>query len=96
LIRDDFVSDMTPEMCRDVLNYIQQHRSAKSPFDFALKRNTLPKDRAEDYADAEAYEKAGVTWWVEGISPWRFGWQSEGSWPLAAMRDRVLMGPPRG
>jgi hypothetical protein len=21
-----------------------------------------------------AYEEAGVTWWIESIDPWRFGW----------------------
>ena len=52
-------------------------------------------ERGEDRADVAAYEKAGVTWWVEGVSSWRFGWEGEGNWPLAAMHDRILMGPPK-
>jgi len=98
LNRDDFMKDLSPEQFRDILSYVREQREQQPedlPFDLVLKRNTLPKGRDEDRAAVEAYEKAGVTWWVEGISPWRFGWQGDGGWPLTAMQDRILMGPPR-
>jgi alkanesulfonate monooxygenase SsuD/methylene tetrahydromethanopterin reductase-like flavin-dependent oxidoreductase (luciferase family) len=95
LNRDDFMHDLSPDLCRHILRYIHEHRPEGTPFDFVLKRNHLSKDRSEDHAAAIAYEQAGVTWWVEGISPWRFGWQGDGAWPLAAMHDRILLGPPR-
>jgi probable F420-dependent oxidoreductase len=94
LNRDAFMNDLSPEQFRDILRYIREHRHGDEPFDLVLKRNKLAKDRGEDASDAAAYEEAGVTWWMEGISPWRFGWQGNGDWPLAAMHDRILMGPP--
>jgi alkanesulfonate monooxygenase SsuD/methylene tetrahydromethanopterin reductase-like flavin-dependent oxidoreductase (luciferase family) len=94
LNRDDFVKDVSPEQFGDILHYIRDHRQGNAPFDLVLKRNKLAADRDEDLSDVAAYENAGVTWWVEGISPWRFGWQGDGDWPLAAMHDRILMGPP--
>jgi probable F420-dependent oxidoreductase len=95
LNRDDFSNDLSPEQFADILRYVHEHRSTEAPFDLVLKRNNLPKDRGEDRAAVVAYEKAGVTWWVEGISPWRFGWQGNGDWPIGAMHDRILMGPPK-
>ena len=95
LNHEDYMNDLSPEQFRHILSYIREHRSAAAPFDLVLKRNNLAKDRGEDRAAVAAYEKAGVTWWVEGISPWRFGWQGDGAWPLAAMHDRIFLGPPR-
>lgn len=95
LNRDAFSNDLSPEQFMDIGSYIRKYRPESLPFDLVLKRNKLPKERGEDRADVAAYEKAGVTWWVEGVSPWRFGWEGEGNWPLAAMHDRILMGPPK-
>jgi hypothetical protein len=95
LNRDDFMNDLSPEQFREIGSYIRSQRSTEAPFELVLKRNKLAKDRGEDLAAAAAYEQAGVTWWLEGISPWRFGWQGSGGWPLAAMQDRILSGPPR-
>ncbi len=95
LNRDDFMRDLSPEQFRDIHNYVYQHRPAEAPFDLVLKRNKRAKNRDEDLADVAAYEKAGVTWWVEGISPWRFGWDGKGDWPLTEMHDRIFMGPPK-
>ena len=44
------------------------------------------------------YEEAGVTWWIEPIDPFRFGWSYEVPWAPEAtvqMRERVRQGPPR-
>jgi hypothetical protein len=41
-----------------------------------------------------AYQEAGVTWWIESIDPWRFGWAGSESWPSDEMRHRVQQGPP--
>lgn len=46
-------------------------------------------------AVVQPYAEVGVTWWLENISPWRFGSGTDGNWPLEAMRERVLAGPPR-
>jgi hypothetical protein len=46
----------------------------------------------------EPYAQAGVTWWIEPVDPWRFGWSFEVPWAPEAtvlMRERILQGPPR-
>jgi hypothetical protein len=60
---------------------------------------TLPN--LGDFADvrllsslARDAEEAGATWWLEDISPWPFGWNWQGPWPVEAMRARILQGPP--
>ncbi len=73
LNRDEFMNDLSPEQFRDIRSYIREHRPEEAPFDLVLKRNKLPKDRGQDRAKVAAYEMTGVTWWVEGISPGRFG-----------------------
>ena len=45
----------------------------------------------------DTYIEAGVTWWIEPIDPWRFGWSYEVPWDPQAtvqMRERVRQGPP--
>jgi hypothetical protein len=41
-----------------------------------------------------AYVEAGVTWWMESIDSWRFGWTEGESWLSEEMRRRVRQGPP--
>jgi Luciferase-like monooxygenase len=43
----------------------------------------------------QRYVDAGVTWWLEDVSPWAFGWQWAGPWPVDQMNDRIRAGPPR-
>ena len=63
------------------------------PFDVIASGKTdsprAPNEKVEKYVDE------GATWWMESITPWRFGYQGEGEWPLEHMRERVLQGPPR-
>lgn len=36
----------------------------------------------------------GMTWWLESITPSRFGLRFKDEWPVDAMRERILQGPP--
>ena len=97
--RDLSLSEMlSPAQMRDVLAHTLAGREHAAPFDVAHAGITPGKDRAQDAAqEAETvaqYAEAGVTWWLEQINPWAFGWDGRGPWPLEAMRARVLAGPP--
>jgi alkanesulfonate monooxygenase SsuD/methylene tetrahydromethanopterin reductase-like flavin-dependent oxidoreductase (luciferase family) len=46
--------------------------------------------RLDRYAE---HERAGATWWVEAVHPWRYGYAEGSPWPLAAMRERIETGP---
>lgn len=85
---------LTPTELREIVAYLQQHRDSPSPFDVVIAGHTTGQDRSTDRDVVEPYEAAGVTWWLEDISPWPFGWSWQGPWPVEAMRDRIRSGPP--
>lgn len=88
---------ITPDEWRELLAYIQKYRTAETPFD-AVHSGATPGDDPEQAAEiVKPYDAAGVTWWVETVDPWRFGWSWEEPWhPKATdkMRERILQGPP--
>ena len=91
----DLESYLKPEDIRDIGAFIKTQRVDDTPFDIANTGFT-PGDNPAAARDWVAkYEAAGVTWWMEGINPWRFGWDMQGPWPVEAMRERILQGPPR-
>ena len=87
---------MTPEDARGVARYVAERREASAgPFDVVVAGETPGEDQKEGARTVAAYEEAGVTWWVESIDPWRFGWTGDESWPTVEMRDRIRQGPPK-
>jgi alkanesulfonate monooxygenase SsuD/methylene tetrahydromethanopterin reductase-like flavin-dependent oxidoreductase (luciferase family) len=57
----------------------------------------VPPRRGDPSREAERirpYADAGVTWWLERLTPDEFGAEWSGPWPFAAMRERILRGPP--
>lgn len=90
---------ITPDEWRELLAYVQAHRTHNTPFD-AVHSAATPGDNLTQAAKmVEPYVEAGVTWWIEPVDPWRFGWSFEVPWAPEAtvlMRERVRQGPPRG
>lgn len=90
--------EITPDEWRELLAYITQHRSSAAPFDAVHSGRTSGSHTDQDHDMVAAYADAGVTWWVEDINPWRYGWSWEEAWSSEAtvrMRERVQQGPPR-
>lgn len=88
---------MTPQEIREVGAYIIDQRSHAEPFDLVHSGVTPGEDLRRAAEIAQPYAEAGVTWWLENINPWRFGYNpatGEG-WPLEAMRQRIFQGPPQ-
>jgi hypothetical protein len=89
---------ITPDEWRELLAYVLAHRTHTTAFD-AVHSGTTPGDNLPQAARiVESYAAAGVTWWIEPIDPWRFGWSFEVPWAAEAtvlMRERVRQGPPR-
>jgi alkanesulfonate monooxygenase SsuD/methylene tetrahydromethanopterin reductase-like flavin-dependent oxidoreductase (luciferase family) len=91
-------STITPAEWRELLAYIQKYRTAETPFDAVHSGATPGDDPAKAAELVRPYEDAGVTWWVEAVDPWRFGWSWEEPWnPKATeqMKERILQGPTR-
>jgi alkanesulfonate monooxygenase SsuD/methylene tetrahydromethanopterin reductase-like flavin-dependent oxidoreductase (luciferase family) len=89
---------ITPDEWRELLAYIQRYRTATTSFDAVHSGATPGEDPVQSAEMVEPYAEAGVTWWVEPVDPWRFGWSWEEPWDPKAteqMRERILQGPPR-
>jgi alkanesulfonate monooxygenase SsuD/methylene tetrahydromethanopterin reductase-like flavin-dependent oxidoreductase (luciferase family) len=89
---------ISPDEWRELLAYIQRYRTSDAPFE-AVHSGATPGDNHPQAAELiQPYADAGVTWWVEPVDPWRFGWSYEVPWSPEAtvlMRERVRQGPPR-
>jgi alkanesulfonate monooxygenase SsuD/methylene tetrahydromethanopterin reductase-like flavin-dependent oxidoreductase (luciferase family) len=45
--------------------------------------------------DPAESERLGATWWIESLSPWRYGWDDSERWPeIGPVRERIGAGPP--
>lgn len=76
---------------RACVAFVRSQRPAEGPFDIASVGYTWG---ADDCQPVQPYLEAGATWWMECLDPWRFGWDTKSAWPVEAMRQRVLQGPP--
>ncbi len=86
---------LTPAEFREIIACVKQYRDTDKDFDVvhtAFSDGANPSQAADWVAP---YAAAGVTWWLENVNPFRFGWRMQGSWPFEAMRERILQGPPR-
>jgi hypothetical protein len=89
---------LTADDWREILGYIGEHRRGGGTFDAVHAGQSAGGGGAEDRERVAELAAAGVTWWIEDVSPWRFGLGWEDQWPpemSALMRERVRRGPPR-
>lgn len=86
---------MSPDALREAVAFARsQRQNPDAPFD-VIHSGITPTDRIRGAEVVASYEGAGITWWSEIISPWVFGWDKTGEWPVQAMRERILAGPPK-
>jgi hypothetical protein len=83
----------TPDDIRESLAYLMEHRKSDSPFDVVHINPPIDPNRGAEIV--RPYADAGVTWWLEEIIPQHFGGDWESAWPVEAMRERIVAGPPR-
>jgi probable F420-dependent oxidoreductase len=88
---------LTPDEWRDILAYFRQHRTTSAPFE-AVHFDTTPGDDPEAAAaKVQPYADAGVTWWIEYITPYALGLPRDQRWPetiVEQMVTRLRQGPP--
>ena len=76
-----------------VVRRVRSMRPAEDPpLDVVVPGESEPVDtgRRNRFAD---HERAGATWWVEAVHPWRYGYEEAGDWPLREMEERLQAGP---
>jgi hypothetical protein len=66
-------------------------RTDPAPFDLAVPGEGNPDDDGRHTVHHE-HSRAGATWWVEAVYPWREGLPTGVPWPSAA-RIRIDAGP---
>jgi alkanesulfonate monooxygenase SsuD/methylene tetrahydromethanopterin reductase-like flavin-dependent oxidoreductase (luciferase family) len=89
---------LTPDELAAAMAYVDQHRTATTPFDVVVGGGTDGEDLAGSAALMAEYAEVGATWWIEDGGPWRYGANPEDPWRDAdteAVRRRIGQGPPR-
>jgi alkanesulfonate monooxygenase SsuD/methylene tetrahydromethanopterin reductase-like flavin-dependent oxidoreductase (luciferase family) len=77
------------------IQYAQGQRQAAGIFDVVFSTSLLPNAHPLPVAERIAqYTEIGITWLLEQIYPEHFGVQWQGDWPVKAIRQRILEGPP--
>ena len=79
-----------------LVDFVKTKRQEDIPFDILFRGADLPVNDPERAREIiKPYAKLGVTWWQVNLNPVNFGGELKGKWPVEAMHQRVLQGPPR-
>jgi len=96
LFADADKADWLP-LFREAVAFLREQRADNpAPFDILHRGTTPGDDPAQAAAIVAPFAGAGATWWAEAIHPQRFGVDWGSVWPVEALRERILQGPPRG
>jgi alkanesulfonate monooxygenase SsuD/methylene tetrahydromethanopterin reductase-like flavin-dependent oxidoreductase (luciferase family) len=79
--------EVTPEDVRAMRAYVEENRSAKTPFDIVWEGQTPGDDSEQAASIVRPFAEAGATWWIE--SPWTPPNEPND------LRHRIEAGPPR-
>lgn len=77
---------ITPDDIRAMKTYIDEHRTATTPFDIVMEGETPGDQHEQAHEIVRPYVDAGATWWME--SRWFTSDEAE-------IRTRIQQGPPR-
>jgi alkanesulfonate monooxygenase SsuD/methylene tetrahydromethanopterin reductase-like flavin-dependent oxidoreductase (luciferase family) len=88
---------MQPADWQAARDIIVQYRTANSRADL-IHGGRVPVHLWSNAAELiEPFREAGVTWWIEDVSPWRFGHSWEIEWQpefTSQMNELIRRGPP--
>ena len=80
----------------DMVRYLSKHRKYEQPMDIICMGVTPDAESKEGVDWVEQRAELGATWWLECLTPDRAGIDDYGDeWPVDALRERVLQGPPQ-
>ena len=77
--------EITPEDIRAMKAYIDEHRTAKTPFDIVVEGNREGMTPDQIMETLQKWSDAGATWWIEGL----WGNSEE------EVSKRIQQGPPK-
>jgi alkanesulfonate monooxygenase SsuD/methylene tetrahydromethanopterin reductase-like flavin-dependent oxidoreductase (luciferase family) len=79
----------------DMVHFVRKHRTNELPFDIVIMGVTTDAESKESVELVEQRAALGATWWLEALTPFRADKGFEDEWPVEALRERVLQGPPQ-
>ncbi|UCD98688.1 MAG: LLM class flavin-dependent oxidoreductase [Chloroflexota bacterium] len=79
----------------EIVRYLSKYRKHEQPIDIICMGVTHDPISKEDCSLVEQRSELGATWWLECLTPFRYGKDYEDEWPADAMRERILQGPPQ-
>ena len=82
-------------MLKNLVGFLDQHREIDKPMDIVVMGVTEDATSEEGITLVQQRADLGATWWLEALTPFRAGKDYEDQWPVEAMRNRVLDGPPQ-
>ena len=87
---------MSVEKIKDMMALISSHRESDDPFDVVVSVWSDHIPEGEVMGQVNAFAEAGVTWWIDSLDPWRFGWSDQSDeWPIMQIRKAIQQGPPQ-
>ena len=82
---------------RQAIQYTLEQRKSDTAYAVVYSTSLIPgRDPARLTERIAQYAEAGITWLLEQLYPQHFGGDWQGKWPVEAMRERILQGPPIG
>ncbi len=79
---------------KDALGYLGSYRTNPTPIDIICTGFTYPDKPAQAAEILKPRIELGMTWWLESITPSRFGLSFTDAWPFEALHERIVQGPP--
>ena len=95
---DAVLAPVAPEDWVEIQGIIASHRKSDSDFDLVQYGVAPGDDLATAAALVAPYQEVGITWWVEGISPFDYGFGWTDAWTaeiVEKLERRVHQGPPK-
>jgi hypothetical protein len=87
LNEDGTLAEITPEDIREMKSYIDDQRTATTPFDIIWEGRTSGENLEQAAAIVRPWADAGATWWMEAM------WSAPNR--PDDVRARIKQGPPR-
>ena len=77
------------------IQYARGQRNKESAYEVVYSTSLTPGNHPDRIAERVAqYAEIGITWLLEQLYPEHFGGEWQGNWPVEAMRQRIVQGPP--
>jgi alkanesulfonate monooxygenase SsuD/methylene tetrahydromethanopterin reductase-like flavin-dependent oxidoreductase (luciferase family) len=89
---------MTADDWISVMDLVESQRGKDAAFDLVQYGVTPGDDPAAAAAQLAPFEAAGVTWWIEGVSPFDYGFDWADPWTAEIVEElelRIRQGPPK-